>query len=63
MYLAALAITIDDVRAAPLTTKPRFERHADALSRARCLTIAGCEVWLKFENLQFTVLVQGSRPR
>jgi len=51
--LPALAITIDDVRAAALTIEGEVERTPTRLSRTLS-DIAGCEVWLKFENLQFT---------
>jgi len=45
--------TIDDVRAAAARIKGEVERtptrHSTTLSQ-----IAGCDIWLKFENLQFT---------
>ena len=51
--MPALAVTIDDVRAAALTIEGEVERTPTRLSRTLS-DIAGCEVWLKFENLQFT---------
>jgi len=51
--LSALAITLDDVRAAARTIDGEVERTPTRLSRTLS-DIAGCEVWLKFENLQFT---------
>jgi threonine dehydratase len=51
--LSALAITIDDVRAAATVIEGAVERTPTRLSRTLS-EIAGCEVWLKFENLQFT---------
>jgi len=51
--LPALAITLDDVRAAARTIEGEVERTPTRLSRTLS-DIAGCEVWLKFENLQFT---------
>jgi threonine dehydratase len=51
--LPALAITLDDVRAAALTIEGEVERTPTRLSRTLS-DIAGCEIWLKFENLQFT---------
>jgi threonine dehydratase len=45
--------TLDDVRAAAARIKGEVERtptrHSTTLSQ-----IAGCDIWLKFENLQFT---------
>jgi threonine dehydratase len=49
----ALAITIDDVRAAASAIVGAVERTPTRLSRTLS-EIAGCEIWLKFENLQFT---------
>ena len=49
----ALAITIDDVRAAAIAIEGAVERTPTRLSRTLS-EIAGCEIWLKFENLQFT---------
>lgn len=50
---ARAALTIDDVRAAAARIEGAVVRtpmmHSITLSQ-----IAGCEVWLKFENLQFT---------
>jgi len=51
--LPALAITLDNVRAAARTIEGEVERTPTRLSRTLS-EIAGCEVWLKFENLQFT---------
>ena len=51
--MSALAITLDDVRAAARTIDGEVERTPTRLSRTLS-DIAGCEVWLKFENLQFT---------
>jgi threonine dehydratase len=48
-----LTITIDDVRAAAKAIEGQVERTPTRLSRTLS-EIAGCEVWLKFENLQFT---------
>jgi threonine dehydratase len=47
------AITIEDVRAAAKAIEGSVERTPTHLSRTLS-EIAGCEVWLKFENLQFT---------
>jgi threonine dehydratase len=47
------AITIDDVRAAANVIAGAVERTPTRLSRTLS-EIAGCEIWLKFENLQFT---------
>ena len=49
----ALAITIDDVHAAATAIEGAVERTPTRLSRTLS-GIAGCEIWLKFENLQFT---------
>jgi len=53
MLLSALAVTVDDIHAAARAISGAVEhtptRHSRTLS-----DIAGCEVWLKFENLQFT---------
>jgi threonine dehydratase len=46
-------ITIDDVRAAAKVIGGVVERTPTHLSRTLS-KIAGCDVWLKFENLQFT---------
>jgi threonine dehydratase len=46
-------ITIDDVRAAAKVIDGVVERTPTHLSRTLS-KIAGCDVWLKFENLQFT---------
>ena len=51
--MSALAITIEDVRAAAAAIKGAVERTPTRLSRTLS-EIAGCEIWLKFENLQFT---------
>ena len=53
MSVPALAITIDDVRAAATAIEGAVERTPTRLSRTLS-GIAGCEIWLKFENLQFT---------
>ena len=47
------AITIDDVRAAAKAIERAVERTPTRLSRTLS-EIAGCAIWLKFENLQFT---------
>jgi len=49
----ALAITIDDVRTAASAIEGAVEHTPTRLSRTLS-EIAGCEIWLKFENLQFT---------
>ena len=50
---ALKSVTIADVRAAAKVIEGAIERtptlHSQTLSR-----MAGCEIWLKFENLQFT---------
>ncbi len=46
-------VTIDDVRAAAAAIADAVERTPIRLSRTLS-EIAGCEIWLKFENLQFT---------
>jgi threonine dehydratase len=50
---ASFAVTIDEIRAAAATIRDAIERtpthHSLTLSK-----IAGCEIHLKFENLQFT---------
>jgi threonine dehydratase len=51
--LTGLAITIDDVRAAADAIRGQVERTPTRPSRTLS-DIAGCEIWLKFENLQFT---------
>ncbi len=51
--MPAPAITIDDVRAAAGVIAGAVERTPTRHSRTLS-GIAGCEVWLKFENLQFT---------
>lgn len=49
----ALPITIDDIHAAARTIAGAVERTP--LRPSRTLSeIAGCDIWLKFENLQFT---------
>jgi len=53
LSVPALAITIDDVRAAATAIEGAVERTPTRLSRTLS-GIAGCEIWLKFENLQFT---------
>jgi len=47
------AITIDDVRAAAKVIHGIVERTPTHYSRTLS-GIAGCDIWLKFENLQFT---------
>ena len=47
------AVTIDDVRAAASTIAGEIERTPMRPSRTLS-AIAGCGIWLKFENLQFT---------
>ena len=47
------AITVDDVHAAARAISGAVERTPTRHSRTLS-DIAGCEVWLKFENLQFT---------
>ena len=51
--MPAQAITIDDVRGAANVIAGAVERTPTRHSRTLS-EIAGCEVWLKFENLQFT---------
>ena len=46
--------TIDDIRAAAERIDGAVDPHADADAAGRCREIIGAEVWLKFENLQFT---------
>ena len=53
MSVPALAITLDDVRAAAAAIEGAVERTPTRLS-CTLSGIAGCEIWLKFENLQFT---------
>lgn len=48
-----LPISLDDVRAAAATIKGAVEHTPTRLSRTLS-DIAGCQAWLKFENLQFT---------
>ena len=50
---ATPAITIDDVRAAAKVIHGIVERTPTHYSRTLS-AIAGCDIWLKFENLQFT---------
>ncbi len=50
---ASPAITIDDVRAAAKVIHGIVERTPTHYSRTLS-AIAGCDIWLKFENLQFT---------
>ena len=46
-------VTLDDIRAAAATIKEAVERTPT--HRSLTLSkIAHCEIWLKFENLQFT---------
>jgi threonine dehydratase len=49
----ALPITLDDIKAAAETIAGNVERTPTRPSRTLS-EIAGCEIWLKFENLQFT---------
>jgi threonine dehydratase len=51
--LSLLSITIDDVRAAAKAIAGAVERTPTRPSHTLS-GIAGCEIWLKFENLQFT---------
>jgi threonine dehydratase len=51
--LSQFAITIADVRAAAKAIESAVERTPTRQSRTLS-DIAGCEIWLKFENLQFT---------
>jgi threonine dehydratase len=51
--LSQFAITIEDVRAAAKVIAGAVERTPTRPSRTLS-DIAGCEIWLKFENLQFT---------
>jgi len=51
--LDASAITIEDIRAAAAAIAGAVERTPTRHSRTLS-EIAGCEIWLKFENLQFT---------
>ncbi|MGA7673925.1 MAG: threonine ammonia-lyase [Rhizomicrobium sp.] len=53
MSAPAFAIIIDDVRAAASAIEGAVERTPTRHSRTLS-EIAGCEIWLKFENLQFT---------
>jgi threonine dehydratase len=53
MPLSAFAITVEDVHAAARAISGAVERTPTRHSRTLS-DIAGCEVWLKFENLQFT---------
>ncbi|HEY0283157.1 MAG TPA: threonine ammonia-lyase [Rhizomicrobium sp.] len=53
MSAPALAISLDDVRAAAAAIEGAVERTPTRLSRTLS-GIAGCDIWLKFENLQFT---------
>src|ERR1700728_797563 len=46
-------VTIDDVRAAAKVIGHAVERTPTHYSRTLS-RIAGCDIWLKFENLQFT---------
>jgi threonine dehydratase len=50
---AVLPLTIDDVRAAARAIEGVVQHTPLRISRTLS-DIAGCEVWLKFENLQFT---------
>ena len=51
--MSAFAITVDDIHAAARAISGAVERTPTRHSRTLS-DIAGCEVWLKFENLQFT---------
>ena len=51
--MSAFPITVEDVRAAADVIEGAVERTPIRLSRTLS-EIAGCEIWLKFENLQFT---------
>ena len=48
-----LPVTIDDIRAAAKVLKGQIEHTAMDYSRTLS-TITGADVWIKFENLQFT---------
>jgi threonine dehydratase len=50
---SAPTVTLDDVRAAAATINGHVERTATKLSRTLS-NIAGCDIYLKFENEQFT---------
>ncbi|MDE2182363.1 MAG: threonine ammonia-lyase [Alphaproteobacteria bacterium] len=49
----AFPISLDDIKAASRTIEGAVERTPTRPSRTLS-EIAGCEIWLKFENLQFT---------
>jgi threonine dehydratase len=51
--VSQLAISLDDIRAAAAGIAGAVERTPTRLSHTLS-DIAGCEIWLKFENLQFT---------
>ena len=55
-----LPVTLDDIRAAAKTIEGQVlrtpMRHSRTLSG-----IAGCDIYLKFENRQFTASLQGTR--
>ena len=51
--MSQFAITIEDVRAAAKAIAGAVERTPTRHSRTLS-DIAGCDIWLKFENLQFT---------
>jgi threonine dehydratase len=51
--LSSFAITVDDVHAAARAISGSVERTPTRHSRTLS-DISGCEIWLKFENLQFT---------
>jgi threonine dehydratase len=51
--LPTFPVTVDDIHAAARAISGAVERTPTRLSRTLS-DIAGCEVWLKFENLQFT---------
>src|ERR687886_1257525 len=48
-----MAVTLADVRAAAERLRGQIERTPCLLSRTLS-EITGCELWLKFENLQYT---------
>ena len=50
---AASLLTIDDVRAAAERIAGKVV-HTPTLHSRTLSKIAGCDIWLKFENLQFT---------
>lgn len=51
--LSTLPVTIEDIRAAAIAIGDALEHTPTRRSRTLS-KIAGCEIWLKFENMQFT---------